>query len=263
MSFLRPLAGTTLTVSALGLGTVKLGRNQGVKYPSTFDLPDDQQVRELLACARDLDICLLDTAPAYGSSEERLGELLERREDWIIVTKTGEEFEGGRSHFDFSAGHTRFSLERSLKRLKTDYLDLVLIHSDGQDLDILDHSDCVATLKRCQEQGLVRYIGMSSKTIAGGLRAAELLDVVMITWNLEQQDRAVADYAYRHDKGILVKKALMSGNVAVAGQDPVTESFRSVFSHPGVDSTIVGTLNPAHLKHNVSIVKEVVSEVVT
>lgn len=257
MSFLRPLAGTNLTVSALGLGTVKLGRNQGVKYPAGFALPDDRQIRELLACARDHGICLLDTAPAYGSSEERLGQLLERREDWVIATKTGEEFRDGQSHFDFSAAHTRFSLERSLKRLRTDYLDLVLIHSDGRDLDILEQTDCVATLRHCQQQGLVRNIGMSTKTLEGGLRAAQLLDVVMVTWNLQQQDRAVVDYAHDHDRGILVKKALRSGHAATEGEDPVSESFRSVFSHPGIGSAIVGTLNPAHLSHNVSIVQKV------
>lgn len=257
MSFLRPLAGTSLTVSALGLGTVKLGRNQGVKYPAGFNLPDDRQVRELLTAARDLGICLLDTAPAYGSSEERLGQLLERREDWVIATKTGEEFRDGQSHFDFSAAHTRFSLERSLKRLRTDYLDLVLIHSDGRDLDILEHSDCVATLRDCQEQGLVRSIGMSTKTIEGGLRAAQLLDVVMVTWNLQQQDREVVDYALANDRGILVKKALMSGHAPARGEDPVSESFRNVFSHPGISSAIVGTVNPAHLRHNASVVKKV------
>src|SRR5690554_1331134 len=136
MSFIHRLPGSDLEISALGLGTVKLGRNQGVKYPSGFELPSDEEVRHLLALAREQGIRLLDTAPAYGSSEERLGRLLERRQDWVIATKVGEEFENGRSSFDFSAAHTRFSIERSLRRLRTDYLDIALIHSDGNDVDI-------------------------------------------------------------------------------------------------------------------------------
>src|SRR5690606_8720766 len=103
-SFHRPLGTTGLTVSPLGLGTVKIGRNQGVKYPSGFELPDDNQVRDLLALARDAGINLLDTAPAYGTSEERLGPLLSgQRQEWILCSKVGEEFDNGESRFDFSA----------------------------------------------------------------------------------------------------------------------------------------------------------------
>jgi aryl-alcohol dehydrogenase-like predicted oxidoreductase len=67
----RPLGSTGLMVSPLGLGTVKLGRDQGVKYPNGFTIPDDQQARALLNQARGLGINLIDTAPAYGISEER------------------------------------------------------------------------------------------------------------------------------------------------------------------------------------------------
>src|SRR5690606_15903758 len=160
-----------LSVSALGLGTVKLGRNEQVKYPASFTIPDDAAVRSLLAQARELGINLLDTAPAYGNSEERLGQLLTQRNDWVIVTKTGEEFVNGTSHFDFSGAHTRLSIERSLRRLRTDYLDIVLIHSDGNDEAILQQGECVAALQECKRKGLIRAIGMSTKTVAGGLRA--------------------------------------------------------------------------------------------
>ena len=59
----------------LGLGTVKFGRNQKIKYP-TFELPSDQAVCQLLDDAQNYGINLLDTAPAYGIAEERLGQLL-------------------------------------------------------------------------------------------------------------------------------------------------------------------------------------------
>ena len=153
--FYRPLGSTGLNLSPLGLGTVKIGRNQGVKYPSGFELPDDAAVRNLLAQARELGINLLDTAPAYGTSEQRLGPLLKgQREQWIICSKVGEEFNGGQSHFDFSAKHTRQSVERSLQRLGTDRLELVLVHSDGNDLEVLDQ-EVYPTLAQLKQEGLI------------------------------------------------------------------------------------------------------------
>ena len=98
---LRTLGSTDMEVSPLGLGTVKFGRNQGVKYPHAFALPSDGEIRNLLDLAWDLGINLLDTAPAYGSSEERLGQLLDHSQDWIIVTKVGENFSEGCSLFRF------------------------------------------------------------------------------------------------------------------------------------------------------------------
>lgn len=120
------------------MGTVKFGRNQNVKYPEDFDLPSDEDLKTLLQAAKDCGVNLLDTAPAYGSSEKRIGTLIEgERDDWIIMGKAGEVFEDGQSHYDFSADAIERSLNQSLERLKTDYLDMFLIHSDGNDVDIL------------------------------------------------------------------------------------------------------------------------------
>jgi aryl-alcohol dehydrogenase-like predicted oxidoreductase len=74
----KRLGRTDIDISTFGLGTVKFGRNQGLKHPTSFELPSDETLRELLACARDMGVNLLDTAPAYGYSEERLGELLRK-----------------------------------------------------------------------------------------------------------------------------------------------------------------------------------------
>lgn len=259
MSFLRALGSTGLDVSALGLGTVKLGRNQGVKYPSGFELPDDASATALLELAADVGINLLDTAPAYGSSEERLGKLLRKRERWVLGSKCGEEFENGHSRFDFSAAHTRFSVERSLRRLRTDWLDFVLIHSDGNDLDILERSDCVATLLKLKEEGLVRAVGMSTKTDAGGCAAARLLDVVMLTWNREQRDEEALRTARELGKGVLVKKGLMSGHVQDSGENSLRGSMARVLHEPGISSMIVGTINPAHLEANVTLARDILA----
>lgn len=250
--YYRTLGDTGLSLSALGLGTVKFGRNQGVKYPSQFDLPSDQQIRELLAQAHDLGINLLDTAPAYGVSEQRLGPLLARqRQDWLICTKVGEEFNAGVSSFDFSAAHTRRSIERSLQRLHTDYLDLVLVHSDGNDLQVLD-DEVYPALQQLKQQGLIRAFGFSGKTIEGGIKALKQGDCAMVTYNLnEQAERPVLDFALSHNKGILIKKALASGHLCLAGEDPVRKGLELVFQHPAVTCAIIGTITPRHLAQNV------------
>ncbi len=250
----RRLGSTDLEPSILGLGTVKLGRDQGVKYPTPFAIPDDRQAADLLALARDLGINLLDTAPAYGTSEERLGRLLRgQRQQWLICTKVGEEFDGQASHFDFSPQHTRFSVERSLRRLATDYLDLVLVHSDGNDCAIVEHSGTLATLASLKQEGKIRAFGMSTKTLAGGLLAAQHSDCVMVTWNLQhREEEPVIDYCRDHGVGVIVKKALASGHLATDGGDPVGRTFTRLFAHPGVASAIIGTINPRHLRANVN-----------
>jgi len=261
--FHRPLGSTGLTVSPLGLGTVKLGRDQGVKYPNEFTIPDDQQALSLLNQARDLGINLLDTAPAYGLSEERLGYLLQgQRQDWIIVSKVGEEFNAGQSHFNFSAAHTRFSVERSLQRLRTDHIELVLVHSNGDDVAILQQEEVYATLAALKQEGKIGGYGFSGKTTEGGILALEKGDCAMVTYNLNERDeQPVLDYAAQHNKGILIKKALASGHICLAqGVDPVQASFAMIFEHPATGSAIVGTINPKHLQSNAECVAHILAK---
>ncbi|MTI15077.1 aldo/keto reductase [Sansalvadorimonas verongulae] len=255
--WLRPVADTGLTVSAVGFGTVKLGRNEQVKYPTSFKIPDDGEALNLLAQARDLGINLLDTAPAYGTSEERLGKLLQgQRDQWVICSKVGEEFENGQSRFDFTPEHIRFSIERSLKRLNTDCVDMVLVHSDGNDVDVIRQYGCLEVLADLKKEGLIRASGMSTKTVDGGILALEQSDCAMVTWNLnEQGEKAVLDFAHQQNKSILVKKALASGHLCMDGEDPVQASMNFVFSHPGVTSAVLGTINPKHMAQNVNAVK--------
>ncbi len=263
----RRLGQTDMEVGILGLGTVKLGRNEAVKYPQNFTLPEDKQVSELLALAKDHGINLLDTAPAYGSSEERLGQLLVgQRNDWLICSKVGEEFSNGVSSYDFTPGHTRFSIERSLKRLNTDVLDIVLVHSDGNDLDIINNFGTLDVLTDLKQQGKLRAFGMSTKTVEGGLLAAQKSDVVMVTWNLQyQEDVPVIDYCQQQSVGVLIKKALASGHLSGDTQtkqqaphaqsaQQIDQSLKMLFAHEGVNSAIIGTINTEHLLANINCV---------
>lgn len=261
---LRRLGNSGLAVSPLGLGTVKFGRNQGVKYPQGFELPDDRTLVELLAEARALGINLLDTAPAYGTSEERLGRLLPgARADWIIGSKVGETFHDGRSYFDFSAIAVRASVERSLRRLRTDYLDYVLIHSDGNDLAILQRDDCLATLLELKSAGLVRTVGLSGKTIAGGLAALAYCDLVMVAYNLQyREELPVIRAAQALGRGVLIKKGLISGHLsALATADPLLDALRLLLAEPGIGSVVIGTLSLAHLRADVAAAERALSDV--
>lgn len=244
----RTFGSTDIALSPLGLGTVKFGRNTGVKYPHNFQLPDDNDAANLIAQAHALGINLIDTAPAYGSSEARLGHLLRgQRREWVICTKVGEEFEQQISNFDFSAKHTRFSIERSLQRLQTDYLDIVLIHSDGNDLAIIENGEALTMLEQCKREGLIRAYGMSIKTVAGGIAAANISDAVMATYSIDYRaEKPVLDFCHEHNKAVLVKKAFASGHTA----DPAS-ALRFALQHPGVSSVIIGTINPLHLQQNV------------
>jgi len=253
----RSLGSTGIEVSPLGLGTVKIGRNQQVKYPQGFDIPDDDTVVELLALAWDLGINFIDTAPAYGNSEERLGALLPHSRDWVIMTKVGEIFENGRSRFDFSVQHTRQSVENSLNKLGRDWLDVVLVHSDGNDMEIINKTVVLQTLDEMKQEGKLRAYGMSTKTVAGGCWIVEHADVVMTTLNLETDaELPVIERAHALNKGVVIKKGLQSGHT-----DSVEDAFRYVLSQAGVSSMIVGTINPAHLRSNVEICNRVLARI--
>jgi aryl-alcohol dehydrogenase-like predicted oxidoreductase len=259
MSWLRPLGNTGLQVSALGLGTVKLGRNQGLKYPGTFSLPDEHSAAALLDRARELGINLIDTAPAYGSSEKRLGHILAgQRQDWVICSKVGEEFEQGQSRFDFSPEHLRTSVHRSLRHLNSDVIDILLLHSDGNDLQLLEQRGTLELLAQLKSEGLIRAFGISTKSVAGGLAAARACDVVMLTYNpLQREELPVLEACAELKCGALIKKVLASGHLPVAADgtetaDPVQASMDLVLSHPGTSAAIVGTISQVHLLANVA-----------
>tara|TARA_B100000427_G_scaffold59169_1_gene46537 strand:+ start:36 stop:815 length:780 start_codon:yes stop_codon:yes gene_type:complete len=248
----RSLGQSGINVSCLGLGTVKFGRNHQVRYPEKFSLPSLEELEGILNRTRELGINFLDTAPAYGDSEEKIGHVLRGRSDWIICTKVGEDFANGQSSFNFSGSHAQKSIQRSLKNLKTDYLDIVLVHSNGDDETIIDNTDCLETLARLKEKGIIRAYGMSTKTIQGGIRATDLTDVVMVTLNpSNKDDLPVIKNALSKNKGVLVKKALNSGHLS---EYSLEKNLNFVLSTSGVTSIVVGTINQEHLAVNVSII---------
>jgi len=245
----RRLGRSALTVSPLGYGAFKIGRNEAIKYPSPFDLPDEPAAGRLLNTALDLGINYLDTAPAYGLSEERIGRALAgRRGEYVLSTKVGETFEAGRSTYDFSCGAVRASVQRSLRRLGGDALDLVFIHSGGDDLAILEQTDAVPTLQSLRSGGLVRAIGFSARSVEGARAALAWADAIMVEYHLDDPAQApVIAEAAAADVGVVVKKGLAAGRL-----DPAA-AVRFVLGTPGVGSLVVGSLDIDHLRDDIRV----------
>lgn len=256
---LRPLGKTGLHVSPIGLGTVKLGRDRGLKYAAPPRIPSDDEAMALLRTAHELGVNLIDTAPAYGTSEERLGKLLYTvapREAWVLCTKAGEEFDpvAATSRYDFSPAAITASVERSLRRLGTDRLDIVLLHfgsSDATDARVLAQGEAMGALRAMQQRGLVRCVGGSTGTPEGARLAVEHGDVVMLTLNPDAlQDRPWIEAARSRGRGVLIKKPLGSGHAS----DPAA-ALRMVLGTPGVCSAVVGTSSVANLRANIKAIE--------
>jgi aryl-alcohol dehydrogenase-like predicted oxidoreductase len=244
----RPLGRTGFAISPIGFGAFKIGRNQKTKYSTAYELPSDEQVAALLSGLLDLGINYIDTAPAYGTSEERIGRAISgRRSEFVLATKVGETFEDGASTYDFSASAVRKSVERSLKRLKTPAIDVLLLHSDGRDAWIQTETDAVSTLEELKRQGLARAIGLSGKTVEGARQALDWADVLMVEYHLrDRSHEALITEAAARGVGIVVKKGLASGEL------PADEAIRFVLDNPQVTSLVIGGLSLEHFRVNLA-----------
>jgi len=150
----RPLGKTGMQVSVLGLGTAPLGGTYG-----GFDRAEGIRA---VHTALDLGINLIDTAPYYGitRSETALGEALQGipRDRYFLSTKVGRY---GNDDFDFSAGRMSKSINASLARLRTDYLDILIVH-DIEFRSIKQIlNETLPELRKIQAQGKFRWLGVS------------------------------------------------------------------------------------------------------
>jgi len=245
----RQLGSTGLKAFPLGLGTVKLGRNRDVKYPSGFDLPDDAAVDRLLNTALDLGVEFFDTAPAYGTSELRLGPFVRAHRDRIVLcSKAGEQWGPEGSTHDFSAVGLERSVEASLQRLRTDHLDLLLLHSDGRDEEVLSSTDAIEGLRRIRESGKARAVGASVKTVEGIELAARELDAVMAPFGIADLSRGEALAAARRGGCATLAIKVLGQGRAIAGDDPVAAALDGVLGAEGIDLAVIGTIDPRHLE---------------
>lgn len=239
-------------VGPIGLGTVKLGRTTGLKYPTAATVPTDAEAMALLDRAAGLGVSVLDTAPAYGASESRLGGLLASRGDrerWVLCTKAGEVHEAGESRYDFTPEAVIASAERSVLRLRAGVIDVLLIHSDGAWEVGPEAGATLDALDSLRSRGVCRATGVSAKTSEGARLAIRRCDVVMVTLNRREPEMLpVIGEACAAGVGVMVKKAMASGHDAGPG------AVAWAASASGVGCVVVGTTNPEHLA---SAVREV------
>jgi len=248
-----PFGQSSLATSPLGIGTVKWGRTEGLKH-APFSLPNDATLHQLLDTAEAAGINVLDSAPAYGLAESRLGSLLASRPNrFHVFTKAGESFSHGASHWDFSESAIRRSIENSLRLLRTDCLDAVTLHCPRHDLSILSQSDAPTTLTSLKSEGKIHLAGFSVMSLDAGLLAVPHFDYLMVAWNpgfLEHQP--VIEAAALARKGILLKKVLSSGSFTSASP---ADSLRAALHLPGNPVILAGTINPHHLHDNIAALR--------
>jgi aryl-alcohol dehydrogenase-like predicted oxidoreductase len=184
----RPLGGTGADVTILGFGAMELrGRPRGPEIA-------DEDASRLLHEVLDSGINLIDTSPDYGRSEELIGTFIgNRRDEFFLASKCGCPIEPPADApppypHDYSPGNVRADVEQSLRRLRTDYLDLVQVHMSPSKAT-LEENHTVETLKDLQAEGKVRFIGMSG--ILPNLPdhvAMGVFDVFQIPYSAVQRD---------------------------------------------------------------------------
>lgn len=221
--------GTTgFEVSEVGLGAWQLGE-------SRWNGPQGEDALRIVEEALALGCTFFDTAPAYarGRSEDLLGEALEGRRDQVVVcTKFGHSAEGVN---DYSADLIEASVQASLRRLRTDYLDILLIHSPPREL-MNGKAPQYAVLERLKDAGVLRAYGVSLREGS----AAELRDVlettgseaVQVRFNaLCQEPLPAIEEAAAQGVGIIANVPLESGTLSGKYRaDSVFDPVRSRWS---------------------------------
>jgi L-galactose dehydrogenase len=273
----RKLGRTDLQVSLLGFGTAPLGDVYGTTEPS--------EGKRAVHFAIENGINFFDSSPYYGLtlSEERLGQaLLGWRDKVVLATKCGRY---GLDAFDFSAARVTASVDESLQRLRTDYIDLFQAHDvEFGDVDQIIH-ETVPAMRKMQEQGKVRYIGITGYPLKTLVRVAEAVPVDTILsysrYNLmiTDMDDVLTPFVKKHGIGLINAAGLHMGILTQEGApawhpappavhqaarkaadlcrergvDIAEVAIRFCLEHPYVSSTLVGMGSEAQVRANLKL----------
>lgn len=281
-----PMGTTGMTVSRLGYGTLELG-GTGTRANRHIDPKVASQV---LNGVLDAGINFIDTSPDYGSAEDLIGRFLShRREEYLLASKCGcpvgslsllpPPLDGPRKHV-YTRKNIRAGVEQSLKRMRTDYLDLAQIH-EGPTRQVLDEENSIEELLTLRDEGKVRFIGMSSTlpNLSDHLQMA-VFDAFQLPYSALQPEHgdAIGRIAAA-GAGVIVRGGIAQGSISKlpkdapphreeqirihrslwekANMDELLEGMprmefmlRFTLSHHGVSTAIVGTANPDHLANN-------------
>jgi aryl-alcohol dehydrogenase-like predicted oxidoreductase len=280
----RALGRTGSDVTILGYGAMELrGQPRGPEIT-------DEDAGRLLNAVLDGGINLIDTSPDYGRSEELIGTYLgHRRDEFFLASKCGCPVESPADvpppyPHDYSERNVRAGVEQSLRRLRTDRLDLVQVHMSPS-RKALEENRTVETLQELQKEGKLRFIGMSGilPNLPDHL-GMNVFDAFQIPYSAVQRDHEnLVTEAADKGAGTLIRGGAARGAASEekkwtvgpltqapgAGQrnwetsgieDLLSEAgigrqefiLRFTLSHPGLSATIVGTANPAHLAGNIA-----------
>jgi uncharacterized protein len=261
----RPLGRTGVEVSALALGGVI-----GMQLPPSAD----HDPAALAETALNLGITYFDTAPSYnnGQSETNYGQVLaRRRKEVFLATKTGDRTRDG----------TLRSIEQSLKRLRTDRVDLIQIHgvSATEDLDAWEKPGGVlAALRKLREQKVTRFLGLTGHDSAAKLRQAierYEFDTLLTTLNPVSRRQPFREdllpIASRKQLGVIAMKVMGGGNGCLVTGNPLRKVLRPYHDETAhqinpalliryalslpISVAVVGVASVEQLKVNVSIVR--------
>jgi aryl-alcohol dehydrogenase-like predicted oxidoreductase len=267
----RKLGKTDMNVSVLGFGGSEIG----------YEHASLTTVKKLLNDAIDAGLNMIDTAECYLTSEDLIGEAVgKRRKDYYLFTKCGHE--SGWSSPDWRPESLLRSIQRSLKRLKTDHIDLIQLHSCSE--AELRKGNVIDTLERARERGYTRYIGYSGDGRAA-LYAVECGAFDTLQTSVSIADQEALDLflplAEKHNIGVIAKRPI--ANVAWRNGDrPPDDSYGRTYwerlrklkyeflhrdlketvatalcftlSAPGVHTAIVGTTKPGRFTENAAAV---------
>jgi len=194
------LGKTDIYVNPIGLGTNAVGGH------NIFPNLDDETGKEIVRTALDHGINFLDTAFYYGPerSEEIIGEVVKefgRRDEVVIATKGAHKFVDGKVVLDNSPDFLRESVEGSLKRLKTDYIDLYYIHFPDE---TTPKDEAVGELKKLKDEGKIRAIGVSNFSLEQLKEANKdgYVDVIQSEYNLFKRQAEKDLLPYTAENGI-------------------------------------------------------------
>jgi len=223
----RALGSTGLQVSAVGLGAWEIGGAVTLTFERLgavahgYGRVDDREAVSLVHRCEDLGINFVDTAPIYGDghSEELLGRALEgRRDRWIVATKGGHGASDGRAWTDFSEVRILSQVDESLQRLRSDYVDVYLLH--GPRPEDIAAGECLRALSKVKAAGKARFVGVSLGSNEVGVELCErkLADVLQQSISLTSP-AAIAELlpaARAAGVGIVARGAFASGFLAGA-----------------------------------------------
>jgi aryl-alcohol dehydrogenase-like predicted oxidoreductase len=240
----------------------------------------EAQAETILHAVLDAGINYIDTSIDYGLSEERIGRYISgRRSEYYLASKCGclvgalPAPRGQRSPHVFTRENIIAGVEQSLTRMQTDYLDLVQFHASPSKQTLEEHG-ALEAVQALKQAGKVRFIGMSS-TLPHLLDhvAMGVFDVFQIPYSaVEREHESTISAASEAGSGIVIRGGAAKGapsadkhegtqwerwqqiELADLLEDMSSMDFilRFTFSHPDMDTNIVGTINPAHLHDNIN-----------